>query len=101
MQEKSWAFEWRDTKKDLPRMKNKERYSRIPVGIIGCGNISKIYALAGRKFEGIELVACADIDVSRARALAEEESIPRALDVGRMLADPGIVLIQKGWRAAL
>jgi predicted dehydrogenase len=74
-------------------MKNKERYSRIPVGIIGCGNISKTYALAGRKFEGIELVACADIDVSRARALAEEEGVPRALDVLQLLADPGIVLV--------
>jgi len=73
-------------------MKNKE-HSRTPVGIIGCGNISKIYALAGRKFEGIELVACADIDVSRARALAEEEGIPRALDVSQLLADPGIELV--------
>jgi predicted dehydrogenase len=66
--------------------------SSIPIGIIGCGNISKIYAGAGRKFENLELVACADTDMSRAKALAEEEQIPSAREVGQLLADPGIVL---------
>jgi predicted dehydrogenase len=61
--------------------------------MIGCGNISKIYAGAGRKFENLELVACADTDMSRARALAEEEQIPSAREVGQLLADPGIVLV--------
>jgi predicted dehydrogenase len=67
--------------------------SSIPIGIIGCGNISKIYAGAGRKFENLELVACADTDMSRAKALAEEEQIPSAREVGQLLADPGIVLV--------
>jgi predicted dehydrogenase len=67
--------------------------SSIPIGIIGCGNISKIYSGAGRKFENLELVACADADMSRARALAKEEQIPRAREVGQLLADPEIVLV--------
>jgi predicted dehydrogenase len=67
--------------------------SRIPIGIIGCGNISKVYARAGGKFENIELVACADAEMSRARALAEEEQIPRVLDLAELLTDPGVVLV--------
>ena len=67
--------------------------SSTPIGIIGCGNISKIYSGAGRKFENLELVACADTDMSRAKALAEQEQIPRAQEVGQLLADPEIVLV--------
>ncbi len=64
------------------------------IGLIGCGNISAIYCEAGRKFDAIEIVACADIDPAKARALAAEYDIPKALSVEDLLADPevGIVL---------
>ena len=42
---------------------------KIRYGLIGCGNISNIYCANGRKF-GLELAACADIDLSRAQAKA-------------------------------
>jgi predicted dehydrogenase len=67
--------------------------SKIPVGIIGCGNISKIYAEAGKKFEDLEIVACADIEPSRAEALAAEHGIPRALKVDELLSSPEIGLV--------
>ena len=67
--------------------------SAIPVGIIGCGNISKIYAEAGKKFASIEIAACADIDVSRAKDLAKEFDIPKALTVDELLADAGVALV--------
>ena len=67
--------------------------SSVPIGIIGCGNTGKIYCGARRKFENLEILACADIEMSRAEALAREEQIPRASEVGQLLADPGIALV--------
>jgi predicted dehydrogenase len=61
-------------------------------GIIGCGNISGIYLANCRKFPGLELVACADLDMARARAKAVEYGI-RAAAVDELLADPGIDLV--------
>lgn len=63
------------------------------VGIIGCGNISKTYAEAGKKFPNLEIRACADLDYARAHALAEEKGIPRALRVDQLLADEEIEVV--------
>jgi len=43
---------------------------RTKFGIIGCGNISGIYLKADKTFNNLELVACADLDIDRARAKA-------------------------------
>jgi len=67
--------------------------SERKVGIIGCGNISGIYAEAGRKFDDLDIVACADLDFERARALAEKYGIPRALRVDQLLADGEVSVI--------
>jgi len=67
--------------------------SKIPVGIIGCGNISNIYAEAGKKFENLNIVACADLDLARAKALAEKHGIPKALSVPDLLADKEVGLV--------
>ncbi|WP_373228645.1 Gfo/Idh/MocA family protein [Cohnella sp.] len=66
---------------------------KVKVGIIGCGNISPIYFEAGRKFGILDIVACADIDIERARARAEEFNIPRACTVDELLADPEIEIV--------
>jgi len=63
------------------------------VGIIGCGNISAIYAEAGKKFANLEVVACADLDLERARQLAEKHGIPRAVRVDQLLADAEVALV--------
>jgi predicted dehydrogenase len=63
------------------------------VGIIGCGNISNIYAEAGKAFENLSIVACADLDVPRAEALAAEYGITKALSVDALLDDPEISLV--------
>ena len=60
---------------------------RTKIGIIGCGNISKIYCESPEKFSNIEIVACADIDLDRARAKAAEHGIAKALSVDDLLAD--------------
>ena len=62
------------------------------VGIIGCGNISGIYLQAGDKFPILDVVACADLDLERARAKAAEYDI-KAYSVDEMLADPEIEIV--------
>src|ERR1700677_4940622 len=67
--------------------------AKTKVGIIGCGNISGIYCQAGEKLHNIEIVACADIDLSRAKAKAEEYHIAKALSVAELLKDDEIEIV--------
>ena len=66
--------------------------SATRVGVIGCGNISGIYLTNCRKLPGLELVACADLELARAQAKAAEHGI-RAAAVDELLADPDIDLV--------
>ena len=61
-------------------------------GIIGCGNISGIYFQAGRTFEILDIVACADIIRERAEAKAAEFGC-KAVTVDELLADPEIEIV--------
>ncbi|MBD0383554.1 Gfo/Idh/MocA family protein [Paenibacillus sedimenti] len=63
------------------------------IGIIGCGNISAIYMKNIPKFAHLELVACADLDLTRAQARAEEFGIAKAYTVDQLLADPDIDIV--------
>jgi predicted dehydrogenase len=50
---------------------------RVRVGLIGCGNIAKTHAAALATLPEADFVACTDIDIDRARAMAEDYHIPR------------------------
>ncbi|MFD0670675.1 Gfo/Idh/MocA family protein [Cohnella sp. GCM10027633] len=65
---------------------------KLKAGIIGTGNISGIYFQNGKRFESLEIVACADLDVERAKAKAAEHGV-KGYSVEEMLADPDIQLI--------
>lgn len=65
----------------------------LRVGIVGVGNISGIYIQNLQKFDGVELVACADIMLERAQAVAAEKGIPHALSVDDLLASPDVDLV--------
>lgn len=65
---------------------------KIKAGIIGTGNISGIYLENGSKFSSMEVVACADIDIERARSRGEQYGI-RGCSVDELLADPDIKLV--------
>ncbi|MCL6628775.1 MAG: Gfo/Idh/MocA family oxidoreductase [Armatimonadetes bacterium] len=62
------------------------------VGIIGCGAISGIYFQAGRTFEMLDIVACADLIRERAKAKAKEFGC-KAVTVEELLADPEIEIV--------
>ena len=65
----------------------------VNVGIVGCGNISGIYLEAGNKFEILNIVACADIDLARAEAQAAKYGVPKACGVAELLADPEVEIV--------
>ena len=67
--------------------------TRVKVGIIGCGNISGAYLKGCASFGILEVVACADIDPSRAQARAEEFGVARACSVDQLLGDPEIQIV--------
>src|SRR5919201_3053241 len=67
--------------------------ARVGIGIVGCGTISGIYLKVAPTFELLEVVACADIVVERARARAAEFGVPKALSVEELLADPEVELV--------
>ena len=67
--------------------------AKVRVGIVGCGTISGIYLKVAPTFELLEVAACADIVVERARARAAEFGVPKAVSVEELLADPEIELV--------
>lgn len=66
---------------------------KIRVGIIGCGNIFPAYVKGSRAFKILEVVACADMLPERAQERATEFSIPKALTVDELLADPDVDIV--------
>ena len=65
----------------------------VKVGIIGCGNISDVYLESSKKFESIEVVACADLIKARASAKAKKHELPKACTVKQLLADRSIEIV--------
>lgn len=63
------------------------------IGLIGCGSICGAYFKNAKSFDFMEIVACADLDLSRAQAAAKEFNVPKACRVDELLADPAIEII--------
>lgn len=62
------------------------------IGIVGCGNISGIYFENLRNFKLTDVVACADLDMSKAEAAAQAHSC-RACSVQDLLADSEVDIV--------
>jgi len=65
----------------------------MKVAVVGCGNISDIYFQNLKAFSGLDVVACADIDVERARHKAQKHGIPVAGTAEDVLARPEVELV--------
>ncbi|HSI85361.1 MAG: Gfo/Idh/MocA family protein [Candidatus Methylacidiphilales bacterium] len=67
--------------------------SKLNVGVIGCGNIAPAYFKGCKPFSSVEVIACADIDVERAKARAAEFEIRKAYSVDELLSDPEVDIV--------
>jgi predicted dehydrogenase len=65
---------------------------KLGVGVIGCGNISAAYFRLAPLFKGIEMRACADINMDAAKARAKEFKL-RAETVDGLLAATDIDIV--------
>jgi predicted dehydrogenase len=66
---------------------------KTSIGIIGCGTISSTYLEASRFFDILQVAACTDIDMERARRQAEKYGVPKVCTVEELLADPEIEIV--------
>jgi predicted dehydrogenase len=66
---------------------------KTKIGIVGCGNISGVYLKVSKTFEDIEVVACSDIIMEKAKARAQEFNVPKACTVEELMADPEIEIV--------
>src|ERR1041385_7309074 len=66
---------------------------KINVGIVGCGNILTQYVRGCRAFDILNVEACADIDMSRAKEAGKQWDIPKVYSVDELLADPSIQIV--------
>lgn len=65
----------------------------VPVGVLGCGMISDEYLQGMRQFDVLDVVACADLDLDRAKAAAAAHSVPVVCTPAELLADPDIGIV--------
>ena len=66
---------------------------QVGVGIIGCGNISGSYLGTLFAHPAVEVVAVADADAKRARAVGEKWGVRAVRSVEELLADRGVTLV--------
>ena len=60
------------------------------VGLIGCGRISDIYLKNCTRFDGLEITACASLDIDESRAKAAQYRIAKACAPEDIFADPKV-----------
>ena len=66
----------------------------LQVGLIGCGAISNAYFKGLAPFSSFaKIIACADLDLERARQKAVEHSVTKACSVKELLDDPEIDVV--------
>ncbi|WPX08664.1 Gfo/Idh/MocA family protein [Anaerocellum danielii] len=54
--------------------------TKTKVAIVGCGNIAPVYLKNLKRFGIFEIVACSDVDLQRAKALASEFSVEKVVE---------------------
>lgn len=67
--------------------------NKLKIGLIGCGNISDVYIQNSKKWPVMEIVACADKIMERAKEKAKQYSIAKACSVKEIMEDPNINVV--------
>lgn len=62
----------------------------LRVGLIGCGKISDIYLKNTARFDALNVVACASLNLEESQAKASQYGIPKACDPIGIYEDPDI-----------
>lgn len=65
----------------------------IGVGIVGCGNISGAYFRGLRRFDGLRIAGCADLDQELARAAGERHGVPVFASAEELAAADGVDIL--------
>ncbi|MGV9866737.1 Gfo/Idh/MocA family protein [Rhodococcus koreensis] len=69
------------------------RSGPVGVGVIGAGMISEQYLVNLTRFPDVRVIAVGDIDTGRAKAAAEEWSIPKHGTGADVLSDPDVEIV--------
>lgn len=67
--------------------------AKTKIGVVGCGNISGIYLEMSQTFDVLQVAACADLIMERAKAQAAKYGVPKACTVEELLADEEIEIV--------
>jgi predicted dehydrogenase len=65
----------------------------VKVGVIGTGAISGAYLGMAKNFPVVEIAACADLDMDRARQAGEQYKIAKVCTVDELLVDPSVEIV--------
>jgi predicted dehydrogenase len=65
----------------------------VGVAVVGCGTISNEYLRNLTSFADLRVLACADIEVERARAQAAKYGVPGAGSTAEAIGHPGVELV--------
>ncbi|MEQ7127270.1 Gfo/Idh/MocA family oxidoreductase [Actinopolymorpha sp. B11F2] len=63
------------------------------IGIVGCGNVSRMYLPILARIPDVDVVAVADVDAARAQQTVEEFDLPRAMSAEELIADPAVDVV--------
>ncbi|NGN97397.1 Gfo/Idh/MocA family oxidoreductase [Grimontia sp. S25] len=63
---------------------------KFRIGLIGCGVISDKYLTTCQKFDFIDIVACASLNIEESKQKAEAYNIPRVCTPDEIINDPSI-----------
>lgn len=67
---------------------------KIKVGVVGCGNISDLYlGNCTKYFNNLDMYACSDVDLSRAREKCFKFNIKKWMSVDALMDDPEIDIV--------
>jgi predicted dehydrogenase len=65
----------------------------VKVGVVGCGAISTAYFTHAKNFPILEMAACADLDMDKARTQGEKFAIPKVCSVQELMRDKSIEIV--------
>jgi predicted dehydrogenase len=67
--------------------------NKLKIGLVGCGNVSDVYIQNSQKWPVMEITACADKIMERAKEKSKQYNIAKVYSVKEIMEDPDISII--------